>query len=272
MDAQPMPLPPLIDSHAHLDAPKLAADEAGVLARARQAGVCTIITVGADMPSSRAAVALASRHPHIYAAVGIHPHDADSAAAADWEELECHLAHPRVVAVGECGLDYFRDLSPHDVQRRVFARHLALARAADLPVVVHCRDAYADCLDILAAECEPPIRGVLHCFQGDADVARRTLDLGLAIGLGGSITFPREQALRQVVATLPLERLVVETDAPYLTPRPRRGRNEPAYVRLVAERLAELLSVDVERVAHATTATATELFRLPSPAEDGDGR
>ena len=170
---------------------------------------------------------------------------------------------PKVVAVGECGLDYFRDLSPRPVQRQVFARHLALAREQGLPVIVHCREAYADCLDILATAGPAPLRGVLHCFQGDAAVARGTLDLGLFLGIGGAITFPREAALRGVVGALPVGRLVVETDAPYLTPRPHRGRNEPAHVRLVAERLALLLRAPLGRVAEATTRNARELFSLP---------
>ena len=255
--------PVLVDSHAHLDDPKLAADEAGVLDRARAAGVACVLSVGADVASSRAAVALAARHEMVYASVGVHPHEASTVTDDTWRELERLARQPKVVAVGECGLDYFRDLSPRDVQRRVFAHHLALAQSARLPVVVHCRDAYDDCLAILAAECPLPVRGVLHCFQGTADVARRALDLGLHLGIGGSLTFPREEALRRVVATLPLDRLLVETDAPYLTPRPRRGTNEPAYVRLTAECLAGLLGVSLDRVAETNTANARALFRLP---------
>jgi TatD DNase family protein len=167
-----------------------------------------------------------------------------------------------VVAVGECGLDYYRDLSPRDVQRRVFARHLALARSAELPVVVHCRDAYEECLDILEAECGASICGALHCFQGNAAAARRAIELGLFIGLGGSLTFPREEELRQVVGELSIDRIVLETDAPYLTPRPKRGRNEPAYVRFVASRLAQLHGVSQHRVAQATTDNAVRLFGL----------
>jgi TatD DNase family protein len=224
--------------------------------------VVAIVSVGADLASSRVAIALAARHAMVRASVGVHPHDAAKVANADWAALGRLCREPHVVAIGECGLDYFRDLSPRDVQRRVFARHLALAREVGLPVIVHCRDAYGDCLAILAAECPRPVRGVLHCFQGDAESARRALELGLCIGLGGSITFPREEALRRVVAGLPLDRLVIETDAPYLTPRPRRGTNEPACVRLVADRLAEVLRLPLERVAEATTANARALFLL----------
>jgi len=254
----------LIDSHAHLDDRKLARDEAGVLARAREAGVVAVVNAGADMASSRRSVDLARRQPMVFASVGIHPHDASDADEAAWPELQRLAADDRVVAIGECGLDYFRDLSPRDVQRRVFARQLALADALDLPIIIHCRDAYDDCLEIVRAERQAPVRGVLHCFQGDAAAARGALDLGLYVAVGGSLTFPREEALRQVVATLPLDRLMVETDSPYLTPRPKRGSNEPAYVSLVARRVAEVLDASFERVAEATTTNAKAAFNLPN--------
>jgi TatD DNase family protein len=253
----------LIDSHAHLDARRLATEEAAVLARAREAGVVAVVNAGADLPSSRAGVALARREPMIFAAVGVHPHDADTVTEADWAELERLAADDRVVAIGESGLDFFRDLSPRDVQRDVFARHLALADRLDLPVIIHCRDAYAEFLDVVRSERRLPVCGVLHCFQGDAATAQAALDLGLRIGIGGSLTFPREEALREAVAGLPLDGLLIETDAPYLTPRPKRGKNEPAYVRFVAERLAEVLGASFERVAEATTANAQALFGLP---------
>lgn len=265
------PAPPraaLIDSHAHLDGRKLAPRQDELLARAREAGVVAVVNIGADVPSSRASVALARRHSMVYATVGIHPHDAKDADEASWAELERLTADERVVAIGECGLDFFRDLSPRGVQRAVFARHLALAERLELPVVIHCRDAYLDCLEVLRAERQAPVRGILHCFQGDGDAARGALDLGLHIALGGSITFPRDEALRRVVSELPLDRLLVETDCPYLTPRPKRGRNEPAYVRLVAEHLASLLGVPFERVAEATTANARAVYGLPPPVSD----
>ena len=266
----------LVDSHAHLDGWKTPEEEASVLARARAAGVVAVVDVGTDEATSRLAVEAALRHSEgdarpseaagrlamVLATVGVHPHDASAFTDAACETLRALAARPRVVAIGECGLDYFRDLSPREVQRRVFARQLALAREVGLPVVVHCREAYGECLDIVRGELGVPARGVLHCFQGDADAARRALDLGLCLGIGGSLTFPREEALRRTVAGLPLERLLVETDSPYLTPRPRRGRNEPALVRLVAECLARVLSATIERVAEATTANACQLFRL----------
>jgi TatD DNase family protein len=222
-----------------------------------------VVNVGADLASSRCAVELAQRRAAVFATLGVHPHDAKSVDDADMAELKRLAGEARVVGIGECGLDFFRDLSPRDAQRRVFAQHLALAWEVGLPIVIHCRDAYDDCLEIVGSEREPPVRGVLHCFQGDPEAGRRALDLGLHIGIGGSLTFPREETLRRVVADLPLERLLVETDSPYLTPRPRRGRNEPAYVRFVAERLAEVLNVSFERVAEATTSNARQLFDLP---------
>ncbi len=252
--------PVLVDSHAHLSDPQLARDLAGALARAQAAGVAAVVDVGTDLASSRLVVATAGRHPGVFATVGIHPHDAKTADDAAFAELRQLAASPRVVAIGECGLDYYRDLSPREVQRRVFARHLALAKELGRPVVIHCRDAYGDCLDIVHAELGAAAHGVLHCFLGDAASARRALDLGLHLGIGGGLT--SQDALRPVVAALPLERLLVETDCPYQTPRPKRGKNEPAFVRLVAECLAGVLGVPFERVAEATTANARHLFRL----------
>ncbi len=252
----------LIDSHAHLDEWQARGDQGAVLARARGAGVAAVVDVGADEATSRQAAELAARHVMVFATAGVHPHDAKTVTEATFAELRRLAALPRVVAVGECGLDYHRDLSPRDAQRRVFARHLALARELGLPAIIHCRDAYADCLDIVRVELRAEARGVMHCFLGDYAAARRALDLGLHLGIGGSLTFPREEALRRVVAQLPLERLLVETDSPYLTPRPLRGRNEPAHVRLVAARLAAVLGLPFDRVAEATTANARKLFRI----------
>ncbi len=254
----------LVDSHAHLDDPKLAAEESEVLRRAWEAGVAHVVAVGADVASSRRAVEIAGRVDRVSATVGVHPHDAAGVTEGDWQELRSLAASGRVVAVGECGLDFFRDRSPRGAQREVFAGHLAMAGELGLPVVVHCRDAYEECLAILRTELGAPIRGVLHCFQGDAQVGRGALDLGLYLGIGGTLTFPREEALRGVVRGLPLGRLLVETDAPFLTPRPRRGRNEPAYVRLVAECLAHVLGLGAAEVAEVTTANARRVFRLPS--------
>lgn len=252
----------LIDSHAHLDDPKLADDEEGALTRARAAGVAAVVSVGADAASSRRAVEVAHRRAMVFATVGAQPYGPAGVTEADWEELTRLAVEARVVGIGESGLDFLRDHSPRDVQRSVFARHLVLAAARNLPMVVHCREAYDACFEVIRAERATPVRGVLHCFQGDAEAARGALDLGLFLGIGGTLTFPREDALRRVVAGLPLDRLLLETDAPYLTPRPQRGRNEPAYVRHTAACLAGVLGVPLERVAEATTANARALFGL----------
>ncbi|MBM4037875.1 MAG: TatD family deoxyribonuclease [Planctomycetes bacterium] len=251
----------LVDTHAHLTDPQLAGDEAAILARAAAAGVAAIVDVGTDLATSRAAIHRAQQYRNVVANVGIHPHEAKTADDAAFAELRCLATQPQVVAIGECGLDYFRDHSPRDIQRRVFACQLAMAKELGIPAVIHCRDAYPDCLDIVAAELGVEPRGVLHCFLGDAAAARRALDLGLHLGIGGGLT--RQEALRPVVAALPLDRLLVETDCPYQTPRPRRGRNEPAFVRLVAECLAATLGLPLDRVAEATTANACHLLALP---------
>ncbi|MFW6161670.1 MAG: TatD family hydrolase [Planctomycetota bacterium] len=255
-------VPELIDTHAHLDDRKLARRLDDVLARAREAGVVAVVNIGADLASSRASVDLARRRPMVFATVGIHPHDATAADEPTWDALERLAAEPQVVAIGECGLDFYRDLSPRHVQRQVFARQLALAEGLDLPVVIHCRDAYEACLRMVRSERSGPVRGILHCFQGDGAAARQALDLGLHVAVGGSITFPREEALRRAVAKVPLERLLVETDCPYLTPRPKRGSNEPAYVRFVAQCLADLHHTPLHRLAATTTATARALLEL----------
>jgi len=263
----------LVDTHAHLTDPQLAGDEAGVLARAAAAGLEAIVDVGTDLATSRL-VAQASGlwgggRPMVFATVGIHPHDAKGADEAAFAELRRLAAEPRVVAIGECGLDFFRGLSPRDAQRHAFARQLALAKELGLPAVIHCRDAYADCLEIVRAELGVGARGVLHCFLGDAAAARGALGLGLHLGIGGGLT--RQEPLRHVVAALPLDRLLVETDCPYQTPRPKRGRNEPAFVRLVVECMADVLGVPFERVAEATTANARRLFLIAADGRNQRG-
>lgn len=252
----------VVDTHAHLDGPRFRGDLADVLDRARNAGVTAIINVGFDLASSRQSVRLAGRTPMVKAAVGVHPHDAAKVKLTDWDALIRLLADPAVVAVGEMGLDYYRDLSPRPVQREVFARQLSLARDADLPVIVHDRDAHADILDVLGREGRG-LPGVLHCFSGDWGVARRALDMGFYLGLAGPLTYPGSHALRDVAQKAPLDRLLVETDCPYLAPQSRRGdRNEPALVVDVLRRLADMRGMPVNDVAGATTANAHELFPL----------
>lgn len=263
---------PLIDTHAHLDFRQFDDDRDAVLARAWQAGVAAIITIGIDLKTSGAAVALAETHERIYAAVGFHPHDAKSADDAALAELRELAQHSQVVAIGEIGLDFYRDRSPRDVQRRVFRQQLHIAADLGKPVVIHDREAHAETLAILrrwVAESQPPPpkhRGVLHCFSGDLALAQAAIELGFFIGVDGPVTYRNARQLPAIVKALPLERLLVETDAPFLTPHPHRGqRNEPAHVRLVAEKLADLKNLSLEEVAQATTANARILFQLDIP-------
>ena len=263
--------PVLVDTHAHLQMPDFAADLEEVLGRARSAGVAWILTVGTDLASSRRAVELARRHPMLRAAVGVHPHEAASVGPETLAELECLARGEGVAAVGETGLDYYRDLSPRRLQREAFLEHLDLARRCDLPVVIHCREAYDD-LPALVREAAPAgLKGVCHCFSGDRRAAETLIGMGLCISFTGTITFPNARRLREVVRAVPLERTLVETDCPYLAPQARRGRrNEPANVRMVAAEVARIHGVTLEAVAAATTAAAEALF-APSGSADIQG-
>lgn len=262
----------LIDSHCHLDFPQFDGDREAVVQRAREAGVQTIINPGADLESSRRAVALAERYPEVYAAVGVHPHDAKTVTDEVLAELRALARHPKVVAIGEIGLDFYRDLSPRDIQRWAFRQQLALAAELGLPVIVHSREAHDDVMAILTekrgAQTANPW-GVLHAFSGDRTMAERARELGFYLGIAGPVTFRNAHRLQGLVRELPLEALLLETDAPYLTPHPYRGkRNEPARVALVAEAVAELRGVTATAVAQQTAANAQRLFgriRYPCP-------
>ncbi|MGD8623491.1 MAG: TatD family hydrolase [Anaerolineae bacterium] len=260
----------LVDTHAHLDFNKFDRDREAVIQRARQAGVGAIVTIGVDVPSSRRAVALTTEYEDVYATVGTHPHDAkhlDGEALASLRELG---RRARVVGVGEIGLDFYRDLSPRDVQRRAFKAQLAWAGRLDKPVIIHDRDAHDEVIEILA-EWAAGLRGsplegrlgVLHTFSGDLAMAERAIDLGFYISISGPVTYRNAGRLVDVVQALPLDRLLVETDCPFLAPHPHRGeRNEPAYVRLVADKIAALKGLSPEQVARATTANARRLFGI----------
>lgn len=249
----------LIDSHAHLDDRSFEKDRAAVIARAFDAAI-GVITIGADLRSSREAVRLARRHRGIWATVGVHPHDAKTVSSDVIDELEKLAVH--AVAVGEIGLDYYRDLSPRDVQRRVFAEQLDLARRIDLPIAIHNRESTEDLLAILREQGNEH-RGVIHSFLGDRALAEAFLEMGFHLGIGGPVTFPKNGTLREAVRTIPLDRILLETDCPYLTPVPFRGRrNEPAYVRYVAETVAEIKGLAVEEVALRTVEMAEQLFSL----------
>ncbi|HIQ02215.1 MAG TPA: TatD family deoxyribonuclease [Anaerolineales bacterium] len=264
----------LVDSHAHLDFPQFDGDRGTVIGRAREAGLVAILNVGTDLASSRAAVALAEAHDFIYAAVGVHPHDAKTLTPAVLEELRTLARHPKVVAIGEIGLDYYRDLSPRPVQRRAFAEQLALAAELGLPAVVHSREAHDD---VLAALGEWDGVGVLHSYSGGPERLEEVLSLGFSVGLSGPVTFPEARKLRAVAALVPLDRLLVETDCPYLTPVPHRGRrNEPAYVRYVVEAVARARGEEPEGIARAAAENAHRLFEIDvrnyRDAEETEGK
>jgi len=267
----------LIDSHAHLDFEDYGKDLAETLRRARDAGIVHIVVVGQwraageGRPGSRGGMAAArdalelarTDRSFLSATAGIHPHDVARASADDLRELEAICGEADCLAVGECGLDYHYDRSPREVQRELFAAQVRLAKALKKPVVVHTREADADTADILERELGPE-RGVIHCFTGDWAAAQRYLALGLHISLSGVLTFKAADALRDAAARIPLDRLLVETDCPFLTPIPHRGkRNEPAYVRLTAERLAQLRGIPITEVERATTENARRALRLP---------
>ncbi len=256
--------PVFFDTHAHLHFPEFAADLSAVLDRAREAGVRFILTIGTDVEDSRAAVALAEVHPDIYAAVGIHPHDAAGADEAALEELErLARASPKVVAIGEVGLDYYRNLSPREAQVRAFERQLDLARRLAKPALIHCREAHAEALEILRRARVREVGGIMHCFSGSPDVARQCLELGLLISLAGPVTYPNARTLPEVATVVPLDRLVVETDCPFLPPQPYRGkRNEPAYLPITASRVAQLKGRPVEELGAVMTRNAAALFGI----------
>jgi len=252
----------LIDSHAHIYYRDYAGDFDAMLQRAADAGVDAMLVVGTDIESSRESVELAERHPQLYAAVGIHPHDAGRVTAACYEVIRnLALSSPRVVAIGEIGLDFYRDRSPRADQERVFRSFLRMANELDMPVIIHDRDAHRQVLDCLREEGTQ--RGVLHCFSGDAAMAAEAVAMGLYISIPGTITYPANEALREVVRAVSIDRMLVETDCPYLSPVPHRGkRNEPAYVRLAAERVADVKGLSLEDVARITTKNVRDLFGI----------
>lgn len=252
-----------IDSHAHLTDERFQGEVAAVVERARGAGVGTIVTIGTTLDGSRAAIAVAEAFPDVYASVGIHPHSADAATDEALAEVEALAAHPRVVAVGETGLDHHYDNAPRGAQRESFARHLQIGARRGLPVVVHARDADEETIELLRAH-GAGTTGVLHCFAGGRALLDAALEIGWHVSFSGMITFPKYDAA-DLLRAVPLDRLLVETDSPYLTPVPHRGRrNEPAHVALVGARAAELRGEDPTLLAEATTRNARRLYGLPA--------
>ena len=255
----------LIDSHAHIQGKEYAGEQDAVIGRAREAGVEKIIAVGGagDMSSNFEAITLADSFANVYATVGMHPHDAKDVGADELRRLRALTSHPKAIAVGETGLDYYYNHSPHDVQRRVFTHFIQMARDTGLPIVVHERDAARDAAELLRTEGAGELRGVIHCFTGSYEAACTYLDLGFYVSFTGIITFKNADPLRDVVRKVPLERMLVETDSPFLTPVPHRGkRNEPAYVRFVAETIATLKGLSLAEVARVTSDNAQALFMI----------
>jgi TatD DNase family protein len=250
----------LIDSHTHLDDAQFNEDRAAVIERARAAGVERMLAIGTGggPPDLEAGVRLAGEYPFVLATVGVHPHDASKATEATFERLRELAAHPKVVAIGEIGLDYHYDFSPRDVQRAVFSRQLAIAAEAALPIIIHTREAWDDTFEILRREWRG--EGILHCFTGDAVQARQALDAGFHLAFGGVLTFPKAEPVREAARTTPSDRLLLETDCPYLAPVPHRGkRNEPAFVVETARRLAQVRGQPVEEIAARTKANFERL-------------
>jgi TatD DNase family protein len=257
----------IVDTHAHLDMAHFDRDRSEVIARALDSGVNTIITVGIDLESSQKAIALAESHPEILAAAGFHPHEAAGVREADIADLAKIANHPRVVAIGEAGLDFYRSRSPREAQLRVLRWQLELAVELDLPVIIHCRQAEKDMLALLRDWTSSRKRsnqkhlGVIHCFSGDIDTARQYLDMGFFISLGAYIGYPSSLHTHRTIRSLPPDRFMVETDSPFLPPQDHRGkRNEPAYLPLTVRLLAEIRQVSPEAVARETTQNAYRLF------------
>lgn len=251
----------LIDTHAHLNDPKFADDIDEVIARAATSGVSRIIVPGYDLESSRDAAALSARYESVFATVGVHPHDAKN-YSDEIEQALAELSHgPNVLAIGEIGLDFHYDFSPRDQQAKVFEAQIDLAGRLKLPIVVHSRESNMEAMEILKGASGKLVGGVFHFFSGDMEFAKNVLDFGLYIGVDGPLTYKSSEELRGVVKECPLDRLLIETDCPYLSPIPHRGkRNEPAYVTCVAEMVARVRGITIEEVAEATSANARMLF------------
>ncbi len=258
----------MIDTHCHLDDEQFAVDRAEVVARAAVAGVETMIAIGTTAADSASTLRIADTFASVYAAVGIHPNSCAEAAPGDWDAVVAMLDHPRVVALGETGLDRYWDHAPIELQRDYFDRHLRMSQARDLPVVIHCRDAVADMMPMLReATARGPLRAVMHAFSGDAAMAAECLELGLYVSFAGNSTYTNKkfQSLRQAVVSIPADRILIETDSPYLTPEPFRGkqkRNEPAMVAHTAAALAALRCVPLEEFDRQTTANAKRLLKI----------
>lgn len=253
----------LFDTHVHLNAEQYKEDLVEVIERAQSEGVVNMIVVGFDRPTIEKAIALVEQYDFLYAAVGWHPVDAIDMTEADLEWIEELAAHPKVVALGEMGLDYYWDKSPKEIQKEVFRKQIALAKRVKLPIIIHNREATQDIVNILKEEGAKEVGGVMHCFSGSEEIAKECMEMNFYISFGGPVTFKNAKKVKEVAAEIPLDRLLIETDCPYLTPHPFRGkRNEPAHVKLVAEEIALLKNLPFEEIANVTTKNAKKLFGI----------
>ncbi|MFK2826975.1 TatD family hydrolase [Bacillus sp. B190/17] len=253
----------LFDTHVHLNAEQYNEDIEEVIKRAREAGVDHMIVVGFDRPTIEKAMELVETYDFLYASVGWHPVDAIDMTEEDLIWLKELAEHPKVVALGEMGLDYHWDKSPKDIQKAVFRKQIQLAKKVKLPIIIHNREATQDIVEILKEEGAEEVGGIMHCFSGSVETARECVDMNFYISLGGPVTFKNAKKPKEVAEDIPLEKLLIETDCPYLAPHPYRGkRNEPAYVKLVAQQIAELKGLSYEEVAQATTENARKLFKI----------
>lgn len=252
-----------IDSHAHLDDKRFDEDRDLLIKNLIDNGIDIAINIGADLQSSINSVDLSRNYDHIYAAVGIHPHSADEADDKALEKIKELADNEKVVAIGEIGLDYYYDNSPRDKQRECFRRHLELAKELDLPVVIHSREASQETFDIIQEAQDGTLRGVMHCYSGSIEMAEEYIKLGFYISIGGPVTFKNARIVKDVAQSVPLDKLLIETDCPYLTPEPYRGkRNEPMYVKYTAAEIASLRGITVEELAEATSKNARDLFNI----------
>jgi len=257
----------LVDTHTHLNFPDYDKDREGIIKRALDAGIDWMIVVGTDLRTSQQALDLAQNYDKIYAALGVHPHDAKNFDEESLGKFRKLCQHPKTVAVGEIGLDFYRDLSPRETQKEVFRRFIRLAKEVRLPIVLHIREAYDEVLSILEEEKAEEVGGVFHCFSGDVTIAEAAMEKGFYISFTGVITFKNSKAVK-VLESLPVERLLLETDCPYLTPEPYRGRrNEPAYLRYIAEKTAQVKGLSLQEVGWVTSRNAEELFKKVGPQQ-----
>ncbi|HXX34156.1 MAG TPA: TatD family hydrolase [Thermodesulfobacteriota bacterium] len=253
----------LIDSHAHLEMPEFRKDLEAVIQRAKESGVEYVFTVGTEKKDWKRALEIAESHPSIYAILGVHPHNAKEIDHQTYPMLRELCRNEKVKAYGEIGLDFFRNFSPRDLQLMRFREQIGLAKELGLPVVIHDREAHHETLEILKSERAKDCGGIIHCFSGDYGMAKACMDMGFYISIPGSVTFKNAESFREVVKRIPLDSLLVETDAPFLTPVPFRGkRNEPSYVRYTAQRMAEVKNISLEKVAEVTTQNAMRVYRL----------